>query len=271
MRNSDFLPWSAWLSLAAAAVLAGTIASAEAADVEPGYVSPVPPGDAWTLKVTPYFWASNFRGDVRVFPEVPAVHVDASFDDIWDNLNFATMGSVELRNQQFGFLADVVYVDLELDKSENVIPHVPSVSADFKNQLFTGTFSGFYALYNDSAFELDALGGARVWWSDTDLTVTFDDHSVHGKSAFSWVDPIIGLRGRIAINSRFSTTLYGDYGGFGVGSKNTWEAVGMVNYAFDNRWTGSLGYRYLSVDYEKDGHVFDIDMSGPVFAASYKF
>ena len=87
----------------------------------------------------------------------------------------------------------------------------------------------------------------------------------------SWVDPIIGLRGAYPLNDRFSVSGRADIGGFGVGSELTWQAYGGVNYAFTDAWYGTLGYRYMSIDYEADRLTLDIDLHGPLIGVTYQF
>ena len=253
------------------------ISGALAADLSPDIVSPVPPEptpSGWQFTVTPYFWAAGLNGDVQVFPRVPVAHVDESFSDIWDALNFAAMGAAELRNDRFGFLTDFVYVDTEVDKQKDLEVHGISgrVKADLETKLFNSTTSAFYALYNSNAVEIDVLAGARIWAVDTDLSLNFERlGNASASSSFSWIDPIVGARAHINFSERFSATVYGDIGGFGAGAKLDWQVFGTLNYALTKHWTASAGYRYLAVDYEKGGHIFDVNMGGPLIAASYRF
>ncbi len=62
-----------------------------------------------------------------------------------------------------------------------------------------------------------------------------------------------------------------DIGGFGVGSDLTWSILGTVNYILTDNWSVSAGYKHLSVDYDGDGYVFDVDLSGPVLGLTYRF
>ena len=67
-----------------------------------------------------------------------------------------------------------------------------------------------------------------------------------------WIDPIIGLRLRHRIGPGDEFQLRGDIGGFGVGSKFSWQLAG--GYSHDMKigdWTitNTVGYRALSVDY----------------------
>jgi hypothetical protein len=65
----------------------------------------------WQFSITPYLWATALKGDVGVGRT--SADVDASFDDILDNLNGALMLSLEARKGRFGLLSDTIYANLE--------------------------------------------------------------------------------------------------------------------------------------------------------------
>jgi opacity protein-like surface antigen len=46
---------------------------------------------------------------------------------------------------------------------------------------------------------------------------------------------------------------------------------GGAGYQLSSSWSAFAGYRYLSVDYNKDGFVYDIDQHGPMLGAIYRF
>ena len=69
----------------------------------------------------------------------------------------------------------------------------------------------------------------------------------------SWVDPIVAVRMRHWLNPRWFLNLYGDVGGFGVGSRLTWAAAGGVGYQARDNLAIETYYRVYSVDYDKDG------------------
>ena len=97
--------------------------------------------------------------------------------------------------------------------------------------------------------------------------------------ALQWVDPVIGLRARheFAPGERFETR--GDIGGFGAGSKFSWQVYGGYSRDFDVKGlklTGSVGYRALSVDYSRtgsDGRQDGINaiLHGPVMSLGLRF
>ena len=71
----------------------------------------------------------------------------------------------------------------------------------------------------------------------------------------------------------------GDFGGFGVGSQFSWNALAAYSFAFAKRdgvtYSGLLGYRALSADYEQGSgrtkYVYDVVMHGPVTGLTIGF
>jgi len=53
-----------------------------------------------------------------------------------------------------------------------------------------------------------------------------------------------------------------DIGGFGVGSQLTWQGYGALGCQFTQRIYSEVGYRYLYVDYQHDGFVYDTATRG---------
>jgi hypothetical protein len=78
----------------------------------------------------------------------------------------------------------------------------------------------------------------------------------------SWIDPLVGFRGRLNLTDKFYLAARGDIGGFGVGSELAWNVFGSLGYQWTERFSTELGYRHLSMDYNNNGFIFDADMSG---------
>ena len=51
-------------------------------------------------------------------------------------------------------------------------------------------------------------------------------------------------------------------GGFGAGSKLTWDVMGALGYEVSDTVSLIAGWRALSVDYENLTAIFDVVMSG---------
>ena len=77
-----------------------------------------------------------------------------------------------------------------------------------------------------------------------------------------WFDPYVGLAGRFNFYKPFYLTSKADIGGFGVGSQLTWQAYGALGCQF-TRWIyAEVGYRYLYVDYQHAGFIYDTATRG---------
>jgi hypothetical protein len=87
----------------------------------------------------------------------------------------------------------------------------------------------------------------------------------------SWIDPVIGLRGRYDLSDRWFVTGWGMAGGFGAGSDSMSDLFGAVGYRISGRSSAVLGYRWLSVDRDTDDFLYDITMDGIMAGVSFGF
>lgn len=265
------------LMLVMAAALPG-IQCAKAADIAPQAPAEVaPPAKEWTFAVAPYFWAAGLDGDIGLFGREP-VHVDISFGEIFNTLRFGGMLVGEAHNGTWGFLGDVIYVKTEADESvTRTVAGVPlSLAASVETSSFTGTFMGEYRAVSQPNATLDLMAGARVWSVDNDIKMSLTVGgpplaAFSGSDGSTWVDPMVGVRGRIDINPSWSLNGWGMIGGFGAGSDLTWDVLGGVGYQW-NQWLSLVaGYRALGVNYDNEGFVYDVVQHGPIFGAVFRF
>lgn len=245
---------------------------AQAADLAP---VPAPPTAALAadteFRITPFFWASGLKGDVRTRPQLPTVSVDVPFKDILQHLDFAAMLAGEYRSGRWGILADLAYVAVSVEADHDFIARTPGFSsAEVKSRQLNATATGFYRIYDNAGFSADILAGARVWSvsNDVDLSIA-GVVSLSGGTERTWIDPVAGLRLRANLGRGFGLSAYGD---IGAGSSQlTWQLRGTLDYTFNEHWSVSVGYRHLAVDYRSGSYVFDTALSGPIMGVSYKF
>lgn len=241
----------------------------------------------WALQTTFYLWATGLEGNISPFRRAPTLHVEKSFSDVMDDLNFGGFFNVWGRYDRFVVSGDVMYVDTTDSHATGPLPalQIPglvtiptgaTVGANVDTQEFMATLQGGYRIIDTQEFTLDALAGARFWHISNNVTVTAS-HPLLGTisashdESFGWVDPVIGARLFVNLIDRLSLQGQVDIGGFGVGSDLTWSALATVNYTFTENLSVSAGYKVLDVDYENDGHVFDARLSGPVLGLTYRF
>lgn len=254
-----------------ACTLALTNIAVNAADLPqplPVKASPVQtPTNEWSYSFSPYLWAAALKGDVQLGALAPPVQIDASFGDILNNLRMTFMGTFEARNDKIGFISDLMYLGVKVSGTGPL----GFVNAQLSDKTFIGTFAGAYRIIDQGSAWIDVVGGARVWWRDDVLDITGGGGAISASKEKSWVDPIIGLRAQAYLSPNFYVQIYGDVGGFGLGAKSDWQVVGLLGYQYDATKSFFGGYRYLAVDYNRGGYTFDVNLSGPVFGATFKF
>jgi opacity protein-like surface antigen len=122
---------------------------------------------------------------------------------------------------------------------------------------------------------LDAIGGIRYSKIEADARIdgSFFNQtgSVDAGASKDWVDPYVGIRAEHAIAEHWTLVGYADIGGFGIGSDFAWQAALGVNYEFSKTFAGKIGYRYISVDYDKDGFRYDMANSGLYLGVGIRF
>jgi len=139
---------------------------------------------------------------------------------------------------------------------------------------------------------IDALAGLRYWnvSANVGLDITGSVNvpllglsqvgqlAVDRTGDLNWVDPLVGLRVRQRLTSDDEFQLKGDIGGFGAGSKISWQAFGGYTHNFEFNGlncSGMIGYRALEVDYSRGGGVnqsgLNAVLQGPIVGLGVRF
>jgi hypothetical protein len=227
------------------------------------------PGGGWSFALTPYVWFASLEGDVGAISGLPPVSVDAGFDDIIENTDIALMLAAEARRGRFGVVADFSYLGLSADGDT---PGPLFGDAEVESDTIFATVAGFYQAVAGDGLSLDVLAGARIWYVDTEINLSAGLLPARGvQDDEVWADPVVGLRWNARLGRGFFLAGAADIGGFGVASDFTWQLLGTLGYRFNDRFSARAGYRHLAVDYEDDGFVWDVDLSGPIVGASFRF
>ena len=125
---------------------------------------------------------------------------------------------------------------------------------------------------------LDAYAGVRYW--DVDLEFRVESNFVEDLSfrgGERWTDPVIGSRLTWSLSDRWFLLGRGDLGGFGLGSKLSWNLQGGVGWD-TKEWLSLVAlYRALGVDYENDARgtpeffKYDTVTHGPLIGLAFRF
>jgi hypothetical protein len=256
------------------------------------------PANGWTYQFTPYGWVPWVQGDATVRGR----HFDvyASPVNVLETLDFAWMSYMQAKNGPLTLFADVIYGHLSSSgsifrsASANGISATlgATLSADY--QFWIVEAGGMYEIMrwqNRGPAALEMLAGGRYWHQQLDVdlalagTVNVDGLTVSGNRAIAssggvdWVDPFVGARLRWQPAPGEEVSLRGDVGGFGAGSKFTWQALAAYNWRLCTQGAltldGYVAYRALSVDYAQgsgtDRYVFDVIQHGPVVGVTGRF
>jgi ribosomal protein L12E/L44/L45/RPP1/RPP2 len=86
-----------------------------------------------------------------------------------------------------------------------------------------------------------------------------------------WFDPIIGLRGQVNFTRWLYLAAQGDVGGFGAGSQIAWNVQAALGVNFTRNIFAELGYRYMYVDYENNGFLYNMNSYGLYSSIGVKF
>jgi hypothetical protein len=220
----------------------------------------------WHYQAELYLMFPTMSGQVQI-GSLPAVEVDADAGTILDHLKMAAMVYLEANNGEWAITSDLLYMKLGQDVKESKI--IKSGKVDMK----------------ETAWELAGLKrltpwleggiGARlmVLGAGVDLqTETFlGTRDISDSDNKTWVDPIIVLRSNHVFKEKWLLNLRGDIGGFGIGSKFAWQAQAYGGYRFSELFQLTAGYRYIGIDYNKDGFVYDVNTYGPVLRLGFNF
>ncbi|MBE1282554.1 MAG: hypothetical protein GJ676_04505 [Rhodobacteraceae bacterium] len=228
------------------------------------------PDSGWNWVVAPYAWMSGLSGQVGVVSGVPPTDIDLPFSDILKNLDMTGMIVAHANNGRFGVSGDLQYYKLSGSNTSQA-PNISQVDVRVENTIVTLT--GDYLVSSGPDHELWAQAGLRYWRVVNDLTVfrTAPPPVLSGASSNSWVDPLIGMRGRkrIAENTYLSGWAY--FGGFGAGSEEMYDLFGGIGYQFTDTTSGVFGYRWMSVDRVDGGFIYDTVQKGPLLGVVFRF
>jgi hypothetical protein len=236
----------------------------------------------WEFSLTPYFWMAAIEGDVGA--KGTTAHIDFSFSDVWDYLDYGGEIHMEAwKGDRWGLFLDATYLKLSADEigtSQTLGP----VNVDINLGEWLVEFGGLYQLgkwplgkNEERALSLQALGGGRYW----NLNMRLDASTLlpgvgrNADKTKDWVDPFIGARVLVDLTEKLSLAVRGDIGGFGVGSQFSWNASAIFGYHFSPMISAWLGYKALGVDYETGSlhrkFEFDVTMFGPIMGLGIKF
>jgi len=241
---------------------AGVVSAQSAPPPDPQNTST---GD-WEISVTPYVFLPRLKGTIGIVGET--AEVNASFSDIFKNLDFAAMGTFEARKRNWMVIVDGMYMSLSGQKV-TPSPFFSDIDVEVKEIIVTPLVG--YRAVNTERGSIDLLAGARIWHVKSHLTFQPRIRPlVDVEGSRNWVDPIVGARGTATLSPRTFVLGEFDAGGFGVGSDFTGQVFGGVGFQLKPRVALIGGYRYLRTDYVNEGFIYRTSLSGITLGAKFR-
>src|SRR5262245_26405859 len=151
--------------------------------------------DEWTFIVSPYFWAAYLDGRVGSGDNV--AEVNASFSDLWDQLDFGALGQFEAHKGRLGFGLSAIYEKLEgvgrIPFYENLEGEgrgpLGFVDADVESEGVVVEAFVTWALIP----EFEVFAGGRYTAVNTDVHLNFaGGGDVSSSDSENWIDPFVG-------------------------------------------------------------------------------
>jgi hypothetical protein len=217
--------------------------------------------DAWEVTAAPYVMLPWMNGNVAIGGSQNEVNVGPG--DILSNLQFAAMGYFEARKGKWGAGVDAVYMALgsNIDR--------PSANIDLNQHAYS--FIGLRQLHE----KVDLVFGMR--WNRISGKIDFKGPILQGtfEETKNWVNPIVGVKLKQPLGSRYHFAFEGDIGGFGAGSDFAWNLFPTFGVDINKRFAIEAGYRVLSENFDTDSgdryFKYDVVTQAMVLGMTLKF
>ena len=229
----------------------------------------VPEGRDFTFIVAPYVWIPTVTGDIGLGAQGIPLNLNAG--DLLDVFEFGGLIRGEVRHKS-GWGVSVDHIFADLGTGFDIL--IGDVDASIDAAI---TEVAVIRRIESGRDSFEPYAGIRHW--NADVTAEIQSFFFNGtvEVGDKWTDPIVGLRYLHPMGERWRLIAQGDIGGFGAGSKFSWNAATGASYALSRRSQFQIVYRVLSVDRESPaiggGSPVDLDLSisGPLIGFAYQF
>ena len=248
-------------------------------------------------------WASKLTGDFGVKGIVAPL--DVSVDKLLQHLDALPIAlSAYVRYNRWEIFADGEWVQVHVGATTPRELLFTNADLDVGYAFWEG-FLG-YRLINCDKASLSLYAGARYNYYSGDFQIANNQDprfpiirrllgipdSRQVNASIDWVDPVVGLGGRVRIWKPISFWANGDVGGFDANSGSAFAlshhgrtpvltSVSSSDWSYQiqgglefqlTRWMWSqIGWRYLKYDYKINGFVNETDLNGPFFQTGVNF
>src|SRR5436190_540434 len=271
--------------------------------------APPPPPPSWCetpptfeIRVGAPGWLAGISGDTGVLGLVDST--DITFSEVLRHLTHVPIVlSAEFRYQRWELFGDGQYMEVGASAT---LPGLLFTNANL--HLKDGLAEAFlgYRLINCDKAALSLFAGARYNYEGVNLSIFNNGDArlvilrqllgIRNKLAVSgstdWVDPVIGVRGKVRIWKATSLYAEGDIGGFDVNSDSAFDIhrqgrtlvktpISSEDWSYQlqggfefqvSRWFWTqVGWRWLRTDFVSGGFTNKTDLNGPFVQGGVNF
>jgi len=241
--------------------------------------------DDWKWQATVYGWFPSIGGKTS-FPPPAGPSIDIDADKIIDSIKFVFMGSIEGQRGKWGLWTDLIYLDLEADKSgtrdatigRQALPVGVTLNSNLEIKSWVWTLAGTYSVIATPEHSMQLLAGTRLIDVEQKLGWQFNGNigalplAAAGSSSVdeSYWDGIIGVKGRLSFgaNREWFVPYYVD---IGTGQSDfTWQGLVGIGYQF--HWGAvTAAWRYLDYEFKSGKPLEELNLSGPAVGVTFRW
>jgi hypothetical protein len=221
----------------------------------------------WVFISTPYVWMSGSKTKFTTRQKEELTTKD-SFFDVLKDLKFALMGGSEARHGRLVLLGDLMFVKLGSSAQGHLGPVHLTADVDLKTLLVTALVG--YRAVDHGPMSLDLLAGGRLTGLKANLEIAGPLNTHEADYKKTHIAPVLGARVRMPLGARWGATVYGDVGGFGIGSDISWQALGTVEYELSKHWQLGGGWRHYYGRASDNGFKLAQTLDGPIIILRYQ-
>lgn len=211
--------------------------------------------EPWKWEVSAYMLGAAMDGKTGVTPLI--ADVDVPFSDVLENLEFGFMGRARVTHGPWSLGTDIIYMGLGASSDQ------PNADVDVDQ----------WAVELSAGYQLAPIFMSLVGLRYNQLATSIDFQTI-GRSRsgkVDWWDPLIGGILTLPLGERWNFQFHGDIAGFGVGSDFAWQIELLFNWSMTARSALMMGYRWVSIDYDDNGFVYDVLSQGPQLGLTFRF
>ncbi len=270
---TSLIPSRKWILLAAGSTTLSILGALAGDFEEPIVPMTLEPEESWAFEFRPYLWTASIEGDAAI-GGLPTADVDIGFDDILDNLDmsWASTINIEHRNSNWSFFADVFYLRMSPD-IDTVKGPIEFRNVIVKQAIINPTLAYRVKEDRERMNYLDLTAGVAWTYVSLDFRIRNrrTGQNIGPDGSKDWFDAHVGMRGRYSLTEKLYTGFLFDISPFQTGAEFGLQAAGGLGYRVKPWLSLEFSYRYLHVDYDDDGFVWDTDTHGLFLGAVFSW